>query len=181
MRTSIDMTEDFSSEVDEVIDDLLPDAADETSASQNVTTPQTTVPDTASEDSKEIDEDDGLENQSGDGGANGEDSTSFKHTNRHREELWSNLDKPPKPANIISQVGSMADISDSIRKEAQELIGDADGALPIQRTRAVWALAAIKRGSEIENEPVDWPTLMKFTDIDKEELEARAEQFSQID
>jgi hypothetical protein len=78
-------------------------------------------------------------------------------------------------------VCSAAGIPDPVQNEARELIENADSALPIQRTRVVWALAAIKHGSEIKDEPIEWQTLTRFTDMDKEELEVRAEQFSQID
>jgi hypothetical protein len=165
------MTEDLSSEVDEVLNELLPEQSSET-------TPQTIPPDTASEDTEEGTNDNNLDE---DRGAIDEDLASVKGANRHREQLRNNLNKPAEPANIIIKVCSVADISDSVQKEARELIENADGALPIQRTRIVWTLAAIKHGSEVKDEPIEWQTLTRFTDMDKEELEVRAEQFSQID
>lgn len=162
------MADDFSSEVDEIIEDTLT-VTDDGSLDAGMSEPR------------------GLEKDSaGDSGASdddsGEDSTlSTRDARTRRDELWAELNRPPEPANVVAHVCETIGLPESVQEGALDLLEKAEDAdVPIHRTRVVWTLSAIRLASEMVGESVEWREITTFTDIDKQGIKERCENLREL-
>lgn len=162
------MADDFSGEVDEIIEDTLT-GADDGSLDAGVSEPRGPEKDSVGD--SEASDDDA-----------GEDSTlSTRDARTRRDELWEELNMPPEPENVVSHVCETIGLSESVQDEALDLLEKAEDAdVPIHRTRVVWTLSAIRLASEIDGESVEWREITTFTDINKQGIEKRTEDLREL-
>jgi len=97
--------------------------------------------------------------------------------NRYQEqqEALRETEAPPDdPADVVAQVDAVTSLSDAVREGAYGLLDQArNEGYPVDDDPGVWALAAIRRASELADDPMNWTTLKQFTDHSSQAVQRR--------
>lgn len=111
--------------------------------------------------------------------------TTVTIRNRYQEQrmvLRDVEELPSEPEEIIEQVSELAGFSETIQRRAGELLEAAKRKeAPVDDAPVVWTLAAIRRASVAEDEPVGWRVLSQFTDEASDELQKRAQALRDVE